>query len=207
MAGVTAIQAEVIARLGSRTDINARSLVWMNDAYFELLLSPRFPFWELDGSTTFTTVAGTRTYSLAAVTDLWFILDLRDTTAIRRLERVDVRDFDEIQHVSGQPTRYARFANTLELDPTPDAADVIQVRYRKRPNELVIGGVHLLGREWDEILTQLAVLKGREALEQTEQAAAQRTLVEGLLGMREAVLQLEDADADTTIGPELRGWR
>ena len=206
MAGITALSTEIIARLGNRTDIGARALTWLNDGYFELLLSPRFSFYELDASTTFVTVDGTRTYSLAATTDLWFLLTVRDTTSTRRLRQAHVREFDEIQHVEGPPSRYARFANTLELDPTPDAVYTIQLRYRKRPAELVLGGTHVLGREWDEVLVALAVLKGREALEQTEQAAAQRQLVEVLLTAREEVLALEDMDSDTTIGPDLQGW-
>jgi hypothetical protein len=206
MAGITALSTEIIARLGNRSDIDARALTWLNDGYVELLLSPRFAFYELDTSGTFATVSTTRTYSLTSFTTLWFLLTVRDTTNIRRLRQANVREFDEIQHVAGQPTRYARFGATLELDPTPDGAYTIQLRYRKRPDELVIGGSHVLGREWDEVLVALAVLKGREALEQTEQAAAQRQLVEMLLAAREEVYALEDMDSDTTIAQDLQGW-
>lgn len=206
MAGITELATEITARLGNRTDISSRVLMWLNDGYVELLLSPRFNFWELDTSGTFVTVSSTRTYSLTSFTTLWFLLTVRDTTNIRRLRQAHVREFDEIQHVSGQPTRYARYGTTLELDPTPDGAYTIQLRYRKRPDELTLGGSHLLGREWDEVLVALAVLKGREALEQTEQASAQRQLVEHLLATREDALALEDQDSDTTIGPDLQGW-
>lgn len=206
MAGVTAITTEILARLGNRTGMDARVLTWLNDGYFELLLSPRFPFFELDTSTTLTTVASTRTVSLSGVTDLWFILTVRDTTNIRRLRKADVREFDEIAHTTGFPTRYARYGTDLELDPTPDGAYSLQVRYRKRAAELTTGGSHLLGREWDEVLIALGVLKGREALEQTEQAAGQRQLLEGMLAAREEVLSLEDMDSDAAIQPDLTGW-
>lgn len=206
MAGYSVLVSEITSRLGNRSDITARVPQWLNDSYFELLLSPRFSFYELDASTTLTTTASTRTYSLSSVSDLWFILSLRDTTNVRRLRRANVRDFDEIQHTEGQPTRYARFGSSLEFDPTPDGTYTLTLRYRKRPPELASGSSPLIAREWDEVLIALAVLKGREALEQTEQAAAQRALVEGMMAAREEVLSLEDADADTTIGVEFRGY-
>lgn len=205
MAGYSTLVSEITQRLGNRSDITARVPIWLNDAYMEVLLSPRFAFFELDQSTTITTADGTRTYSLASITDLWFILSVRDTTNSQRLRRAHVREFDDIQYTEGQPNRYARFGNTLELDPTPDGTYTLTVRYRKRPSELSDGGSPVMGREWDEVLIALAVLKGREALEQTEQAAGQRQLVEGMLARREEVLVLEDADAEVTMGPDLTG--
>jgi hypothetical protein len=205
MAGYSTLVSEITQRLGNRSDIAARVPLWLNDAYYEVLLSPRFAFFELDQSGTVTTADGTRIYSLADITDLWFILSVRDTTNSQRLRRAHVREFDDIQYTEGQPNRYARYGNNLELDPTPDGVYTLAIRYRKRPSELADGGSPVIGREWDEVLIALAVLKGREALEQTEQAAGQRQLVEGMLARREEVLVLEDADAEVTMGPDLMG--
>ena len=208
MAGITSILAEITARLGNRTDLSARIPVWLNDYYAELLLSPRFAFWELDQSSTFVTVASTREYSLSSITDLWFILDVVDETNDRRLDRRHIREFDNIQQPTAtdqQPTRYARFSTTLHLDPTPGGIYTIRVRYRKRPTELTAGGSHLLGREWDEPLIVGAVVKGWEALQQTQKAAEQKGLLEAQLAAREEPLSLEDADAEFGIEVEM-GW-
>ena len=202
------IKAEVIARMGGRTDISARVDIWLNDAFFELCLLPRFAFFELDKQdTSIATVAATRVYALTGITDLWHILDVRDHTNERLLRRSSVREFDKrVQtNVTGFPVEYARFGTDLELDPTPDGAYTLRIRYRKRPNELSAGNATGLSREWDEVLTTMTVAKGFEALEQWEKASAQRQLLEGLLAIREEPLRLEDADAELTIGVELEG--
>src|SRR6266481_7029625 len=150
MAGFTAIQSEVIARLGNRTDLSARSAVWINDAYFELLMNPTFEFFELDTSSTFTMIVGQASYDLP--TNLWFILDITDTINSRKLERTHWQVLDRVVATSGQPTRYARFAGKIQLDPVPDSANalgsVITIRYRIRPGELSTGSSTALGREW-----------------------------------------------------------
>ena len=48
---VTQIIQEMTWRLGNRSDIVDRTLVWLNDAYFELLMSPRFTYYQLDRTT------------------------------------------------------------------------------------------------------------------------------------------------------------
>src|SRR5215510_10581549 len=98
MASFDAIQTEVIARLGNRTDINARSAVWINDAYFELLMNPRYIFFELDIAAQAPTVIGQGTYSLPP--DLWFILSLRDNTNNIKLQRTHTMVLDKIARVS-----------------------------------------------------------------------------------------------------------
>src|SRR6266576_2639953 len=146
MAGFTAIQNEVISRLGNRTDLSARSSVWINDAYFELLMNPTFEFFELDTSATITTVVGQASYTMPA--NLWFLLDVVDTTNSRKLERTHWQVLDRVTPTSGQPTRYSRFALTIQLDPIPDSVITITLRYRIRPGELSAGSSTALGREW-----------------------------------------------------------
>ena len=197
MAGVDALLTEINARLGNRTDIASRSLLWLNDAYFELLMAPRFSFYELDLAATMVTIAAQASYSLP--TDFWFVLDLTDTTNSRKLLRSHWQEVDRISSTTGQPSRYARFGATFQLDPTPDAIYTLTLRYRRRPPDLTTGGSHLLGREWDEPLIVLATIKGYEALESSDKAATQRALLEPLLTMREDVPQMEDMDSETTI--------
>jgi hypothetical protein len=203
MAGVDVLLTEITARLGNRTDIAIRALQWLNDAYFELLMAPRFSFYELDLAASTVTIAGTASYSLPA--DFWFVLDLTDTTNTKKLHRGHWQEFDRQTSTSGAPTRYARFGATFQLDPTPDAVYTLTLRYRKRPAELVAGNATLLGREWDEPLIVLATIKGFEALENREKAATQRALLEPLLTMREDVPELEDMDSETTIAVRMEG--
>jgi|SRR5438132_5418741 len=205
MAGFTAIQSEVIARLGNRTDLSARSAVWINDAYFELLLNPTFEFFELDLSSTITTVATTVSYTLP--TDMWFILDLTDTTNSRKLERSHWQVLDRVVPTSGQVTRYARFGANIQLDPIPDKAYTLTLRYRKRPGELALGSSTALGREWDEVITLLAVMKGWEALSDHERATIARQLAREAIARRMDVPQLEDMDSTTTLAPQLQFQR
>lgn len=204
---ITQMQQELIWRLGNRTDLDGRSLVWLNDAYFELLLSPRFTYFELDRQFVFTTTPLQRSYDVVTmVPDLWIILDLRNETFQQKIARFHWSEFDRKWHVFAIPVRYARYARNIELDPTPDKAYEITMRYRLRPPELEVGGEHLLTREWDEVLITMAVQKGWEALEQWEKATAQKQIVETQLATREEPHGLEDADSETTIWPAKQRW-
>lgn len=197
MANFDTIKAEVISRLGGRTDISDRVTLWMNDAYFDIMLSPKYSFWELDKSnTSITTVDGTRTYSLSGISDLWFILALRDNTNEREIKQGSWKIFDRAAYADGPPLRYDRFGSDLILDPTSDGAYVIQIRYRYRPPQLAQGGDHLLGREWDELLTIMTVRNGYAALEQHRKAAEQERLLLPKMLDREEAESLEDTDAD-----------
>ena len=196
--GFDAIQTEVIARLGNRQDIAARSSVWINDAYFEILMNPRFTFFELDAVQQAATVIGQRTYSLPP--DLWFILSLRDNTNNIKLQRTHTMVLDKIAPVAGLSVRYARFGLAVELDPTPNSVVTLQLRYRKRVAELTAGSTLVIPREWDEPVTVLSVVKGFEALDNKEKAAFQRQLFDKMLENRQDVPTLEDMDAETTIG-------
>lgn len=204
---VDQMQAELIYRVGNRTDIQARSMTWLNDAYFELLLSPRFTYFELDKSFPFTTVAQQRVYDIVSmIPDLWIILDLRNETLQQKIDRFHWSEFDRKWRVFAIPVRYARFGPTIEFDPTPDKAYDITLRYRLRPPQLTTGGLTLLPREWDEVIITMAVQKGWEALEQWDKATAQKQIVESQLGLREEPASLEDADSETTIWPAKQRW-
>jgi hypothetical protein len=100
------------------------------------------------------------------------------------------------------PVRYTRFDDQIELDPIPDMDYPMTTRYRTRPPELVAGGNHLLTREWDEVLTTMAVQKGWEALEQWDKANAQKQIVEIQLARRFDAFQMDDIDSEATIGVE-----
>lgn len=201
MANFDTIQTEVLARLGNRTDITSRLPVWINDAYYEILMAPRFAFYELDKQATAVTTTSLRAYTLP--TDLWFILSVRDTTNNRKIRRSHWNIYDKRAATEGIPSTYARFGSTIELDPTPDGAYTLIIRYRYRPSELSSGVSPIVGREWDELLTVLSVIKGFEALEQPEKAVMYRGLFEKLASDRQSLAELEDMDAEFGIAPRL----
>lgn len=206
MISFDALKSEVIARLGNRLDIDDRVERWINHAFFELLLNPRFSFYELDDLALFNTVANTRSYNiLDPAPDLWFILDLRDDTNSRKLRRSHWQVFDKITETTGQPTRYAHFNNFVELDPTPDAVYLMQLRFRHRPSDLTSGSTFEgIGNEWEEVLAVMSCIKGFEALDQRDKATEQRQLLELLFSTREDVNQLEDMDSESTLAPAIR---
>lgn len=199
------IANEVLSRLGGRTDLTSRLAIWINDAIAELALSPRFSFTELDTVNSFNTASGTQSYSLTAFTSFWFVLDITDTTNSRRIKQMSYKDLDAKVVTTGQPTRYARFGSTILFDPTPDGTYATQVRYRMRPTQ-VSGGLSMpFEREWDEVITLLATIKGLEALDARDKAGLQRQLLEPLLSLREDVPLLEDRDGDYGLKPVLEG--
>ncbi len=217
MISFDAMQSEVISRLGNRSDIQARSVRWINQAFLELILLPRFSFFELDLTTSFNTVAGTRVYNItdwvglsppatAGSTDsLWYILDISDFTNNRKLARTHWHVLDRIGYnpqISGQPTRYARFGNAVQLDPVPDGVFAMTVRYRNRPMDLQSGSTFVgLGSEWEEVIETMATIKGFEALDQRAKAGELRSLLEPMMSIRQDVPTQEDMDAEITIAP------
>lgn len=208
MQSFSAIKTEVVARLGNRSDINSRVERWINYAFFELLLNPRFSFFELDQTVSFATVANQTGYQvgtdiLVTQQTFWFILDITDVTNQRHLSRSHFQVLDRVSSTTGQPTRYYRFGMSVFLDPTPDAAYNLRMRFRQRPADLDINSVNIFGlqTEWEEPLIVLSTIKGFEALDQRQKAQEQRQIFEAILPTRLDVPTLEDADAEVTISP------
>jgi len=203
---VNQILDEMKWRLGNRDDLQPRLLVWLNDAYYELLLSPLFTFNQLDRSTSWIATKDVRIYQLSTlIPGHWFIMSIRNEDFSQKLRKFDPTELDKVARTSGLPARYARFADQIELDPTPERDYSMTFRWRLRPAELVNGGEHLLTREWDEPLIALSVQKGWEGLEQWEKAKAQKQLTDSQLARRQDVEDMEAIDHEITIGVEY-GW-
>src|ERR1043166_2109090 len=118
MLGFDALKTEVVARLGNRTDIDARVDRWINYAFFEIALNPRFSFFELDKSVAFATVTGVNSQTLVDIApDFWFILDITDTDNFRHLQRSHYQVIDRVTPTPGQVVRYYRFGDSVFFDP------------------------------------------------------------------------------------------
>lgn len=190
---------ELLQRLGNRTDISNRIPTWINAAYFDLLMTPYFDFYELDGTFSFSSVAAQRVYTSAFPGDFWFILSLRDDTNEREIRRTSYKALDRKRRVNGQPTWYTQFSGQIELDPTPDGVYTYSGRYRKRVNAVTAGGTFVLPVEWHDILESMATIKAYEALELPDKAAMHRNLLQVKIAPRMEAAELDKIDEDTTI--------
>lgn len=214
MVSVTSMTTEIKARIGNRTDLDQRIIRWLNYAYFELLLNPRIDIFALDKDTTITTDSTSNRHDLSqSITDLWFILSVRNLLTKRKIYRMHWSQADKLSYNAedlgliigntqhGEPLRYYRYGSELFFDPAPDGLYGIQIRYRRRPDDLVVGSTfpYDMGSEWEERLITLGTLKGFEALRMTDEAAKQRTLYEQLLRSVDSPQDLEDLDVEHTL--------
>jgi len=224
----TVLQTEVIARLGNRTDIGGRSEKWINHAFLELLTNPRFAFYEQELSATFLTEAGENTYNLSfdiqttddnglrgISEDLWVITSLYDESNRQLLKKSHMREMERRgsslsyttfgnDQNNGKPIYYCRVGNVIVLFPVPDDGYRIGMRYLERPPLQQAGTDFMgIGEEWEELLTQLSVIRGFLALGQTDRATELRQHMEQLIAIREEVVKLDDANTEYGIQPEL----
>lgn len=211
MSTFDALQTEVIARLGNRTDIGTRSATWINDALYEIAHSPEFSFRELDTTHTFLLEQFTTSYQLADVPSFWFPLHLFVVTTTKNHE-VFAKHIQELMNMAtdstGRPQWYALYDNALAIYPGASADFVgfgLTMFYRKRLDLMSAGSEFPLGYEWEELVKTLAVVKGLEGLQRFEEAAAYKaTIYEPLVKKRLSHLELEEPIYETTIGVRLQ---
>lgn len=206
MGSFVTIKAEVLERLGGRTNIDSRVEIWINDAYFDLLMRPQFRFHQLDKELFLETDPLVARYDLDdKAPTIWFILGMRNEEDQREIRARDWKTFDRVATSYGSPIRYMRFNSIITFDPVPDKTYTIKIRYRNRPAEISTGEPLILEREWEEVLTALSVVKGYLALEEPTKAASALQLYNSLLQAREEVLIREEEDIEASISPVL-GW-
>jgi hypothetical protein len=194
------LKAEIIKRLGNRQDISTRVDQWMTDAMTELTQAPKASFRELDALYEF--VAQPNVFRLELPGDFWFILSLR--TPERRLDQVHWQVLDQVYRTLGQPARFARYQNHIELDPMPDREYPMSMRYRRRLPNMIPGTPIPIEREWHEILITITVSKGLEALQRFEEASMEKQVIEATMATRMDNPMLEDDGFETTVGVRFR---
>lgn len=146
--------------------------IWYNQALKDLTTKNRymglrknFVFPTLETSIADTTVDG-QAY-IVTPSDCLIVRHVYDTTNNVKLERINWYTYvsytdRETATSEGKPNEWIRSAGNIYLHPTPDSAYDLDIFYKKtHPALTLTTDTTLLGDEWDDIVVQLAVIKGQ----------------------------------------------
>lgn len=159
---------EVVYIIGNRTELNVDADKWVQRAYHHITQAVELP--EAAAVATIAMIIGTRAYTLPA--DYFSVYSVRNVTTNKRMYQVENGRYDALSTVITQPPdRYTVFTRTLNVHPTPDATDSIQVRYRKVFADLSTDATaHVLPDIWDEAIIMLASAYGFDHLNEIERS-------------------------------------
>lgn len=195
------IKSEAILDLKNRTDIGTRVENWLREAFLEVAYGYRFH--ELEGTATFTLLsANEKTFAAMGVTDLKFILSLRDTTNKRRIIPASFRYLDNLADNVTVPRYYCRFASGLLFDGSPSTSVSYRMRYKRKVTEPVYAGDVYpdTPEEWDEVIRLLAVSRGHHALHEADNAATVEQRAQRLIARLPVDEEVDAEDAVLGIG-------
>jgi hypothetical protein len=192
------IRSEVKSNLGNRADItDARYNLWIN--LTETELASAFPFFQNATKGTWVLTVGTATYSLTSkLTDFLALYSVKDMTVKRRIKRTGFRKIDNIDEtLTGDPTHYIRFGDTIQFVPVPSAANTVQCRYGKTLTAMSgDNDTPTITLPWHEALVLGATLRGWRALKQYEEMALWKNEYLGFVRSREAEWETEEWDEE-----------
>jgi len=146
------LKSEVAKNIG-RTDLDTEISNWVNDALIqvarEALAEYGHIFNVLWSSTSFTTTASTKTYSLPSDLLLLYDVVLIDGTNSRKLTQIFPRQFDKVlpypeAYSTARPEYYIIWGSDLELYPIPDGSTYSTGTASLSGGTTVIGS----GTEW-----------------------------------------------------------
>ena len=178
-------------RLGNNSATDSYRLLWLNQAYRFLTMSDKpfgikkslyFP--ELETSTTSDTTDGVAYISTPS--DALIIREVYDTTNDARLDWISWPDYvgktdRSDTSAEGYPAYWHRRGGSIYLYPTPDSTYTMRVYYKKRVDNLDGSTYNTteIGKEWDDVILELAVMFGRNWLNEPERAEyAKKTALE-----------------------------
>jgi hypothetical protein len=129
------VVSRATAALGNRSDIGlSTASFWANQAE-DIVWNP-LPHDAKDALAVSSTTSGEDKITLP--TDFQALLNVSNLSAAGRdlLEVYNIDDVDSSSTNIGTPIKFVRFANWLELWPSPDSSYSIQIRYEKRRSDL-----------------------------------------------------------------------
>ena len=135
--------AEIRNKIKGRVDDTDVDTAMLNDAineaYFEIINDSR-TFWKfMEGTATFSTIAGTADYDKKTIdSTMDDIYDMYHNDG--QLKSMNRREFDQFNYqntASGIPTRYIEWDGKITLYPTPSDNRDITIRFYKEATELV----------------------------------------------------------------------
>ena len=213
-------------QLGQRTDLeaatdNAEDLygVWINLGYRELTTARkilgkeyyfRFPQTEISG--TKTTTDGEN--YVAVPTGCIYIEDIYDETNNRWLEPIPHREFIQYTdrsdtNAENKPTEWVRHGSDAGVDnvylhPTPDTTgETLRIYHKKLVTYLTGSGVTVISAEWDEIILQLALLKGLRWTKEYETLSVEAKTLGALLDQQVGLYKKEELGRDQFMRPSI----
>lgn len=176
---------------GSNVDpIVDRIKDWTNEVYIEICNSGYWRFLETQSS--FNTVVGQESYSLASNCQVNRIIDVRETVTPTLLNRIDFKDIDNTYPDTSQTTNnkswyYYFFNNMIYLYPIPDSIFTVKYRYYKTVSELANAtDIPAIPEQWKWVWINGILIRANQFLQDQTVTEAQIQYFNGLLQMRAA---------------------
>lgn len=168
--------SNVQAKLDDTGFSSANITQFINDTQREIFNNYALQF--VEGTATLTSTANTALISTGIPTDLQIPIDLTVTAPAGYAGLLRYVDFKEIDAAypgtvtTNIPTRWYSFAGSIYLDPTPNQAFTLTLRYLKRPTELTgASDVPQIPEEFQEILVLGALKRCLQLNDSYDQAA------------------------------------
>lgn len=148
------LTAEVLAHRFSPTKYETFVHGWLNEGQRDVAL--RADIRTGQSVSTITTAAGTATANLPA--DFARFISL--TSSSRSVERLELREFDDLSPSTGTPSCYVIIGTAINFYPTPDATYTLQLRYWRLPAVMVDpNDVPELPLQYHHLLVRYALIR------------------------------------------------
>jgi len=181
------MKAELIRRLGGRTETSFPSRVeyWLDAAQLDIGLT--FHHFELDKTDTSLTLASGAS-SIALPSDCYVLMGvgLRNPGLTTFKKWVTLQNLRFIQanfsETAAVPSEYARFGSNLQFNCNADQSYPLLLRYYKLPTPPdFTSGSPELSRFWDEHIIEAALAKAQGAIWRPDLAAGTATMLQDFL--------------------------
>ena len=212
----TEFQSDLLFELGNPDNLTAYTGPWVNESYLDFCTRERFwtvkipsirMFPELNASGAIdATVDGTA--YVTRPTDAIQVYAVWDSTNDRKMDNIGWREYiaktgRATAASESEPKFWATYGSYLYLYPTPDDAYALTVYYRKRPAVLTGTDVTVIGAEWDEAVTKLAVVKSMLKMKRYDDFKIEKDEFMDMLASKIGFYADERMDANIIVKPDI----